>query len=71
VVPYNPYLVQQTIEVARVNYSTAVMITMLIITVVPLVVGVLAYFLIPRHRQQTPQAAPSGSQQAEQPGPTP
>jgi DHA2 family multidrug resistance protein-like MFS transporter len=42
VVPYNPYLVQQTVEVARADYSTAVMITMLIITVVPLVVAALA-----------------------------
>jgi DHA2 family multidrug resistance protein-like MFS transporter len=71
VVPYNPYLVQQTVEVARADYSTGVMITMLIITVVPLVVAALAYFLIPRRPQQTPQAAPAGSQKAEQPGPRP
>jgi heme/copper-type cytochrome/quinol oxidase subunit 2 len=71
VVPYNPYLVQQTVEVARADYSTGVMITMLIITVVPLVVAALAYFLIPRRPQQTPQAAPTGSQRAEQPGPAP
>jgi MFS family permease len=48
-VPYDPFLVQQAVEVARANYSTAVMITMLIVTVVPLVVAALAYFLIPRH----------------------
>jgi heme/copper-type cytochrome/quinol oxidase subunit 2 len=71
VVPYNPYLVQQTVEVARADYSTGVMITMLIITVVPLVVGALAYFLIPRRRQQTPQAAPAGGQETGQPGPAP
>jgi MFS transporter, DHA2 family, multidrug resistance protein len=71
VVPYNPYLVQQTVEVARADYSTGVMITMLIITVVPLVVAALAYFLVPRRPQQTPQAAPTGSQRAEQPGPAP
>jgi MFS transporter, DHA2 family, multidrug resistance protein len=47
-VPYDPYLVQQAVEVARANYSMAVMITMLIITVVPLAVAALAYFLIPR-----------------------
>jgi MFS family permease len=63
-VPYNPYLVQQTVEAARVDYSTGVMITMLIITVVPLVVAALAYFLIPRRSQPTPQAAPAGGQEA-------
>jgi hypothetical protein len=47
------------------------MITMLIITVVPLVVAALAYFLVPRRPQQTPQVTPAGSQQAEQPGPAP
>jgi MFS transporter, DHA2 family, multidrug resistance protein len=62
-VPYDPYLVQQGVELARADYSTAVMITMLIITVVPLVVGALAYFLIPRRLQQTPQAAPAGGQE--------
>jgi hypothetical protein len=61
VVPYNPYLVQQTVEVARADYSTGVMITMLIITVVPLVVAALAYFLIPpalnrRHKPLLPVA---------------
>src|SRR5829696_5888003 len=71
VVPYNPYLVQQTVEVARADYSTGVMITMLIITVVPLVVAALAYFLVPRRPQQTPQAAPAGGQETGQPGPAP
>jgi hypothetical protein len=69
VVPYNPYLVQQTVEVARADYSTGVMLTMLIITVVPLVVATLAYFLIPRRPQQTPQAAPADDQETGQPGP--
>ena len=71
VVPYNPYLVQQTVEVARANYSTGVMITMLIITVVPLVLAALAYFLIPRRPQQTPQLSPADNQGAGQPGPAP
>ena len=71
VVPYNPYLVQQTVEVARADYSTGVMITMLIITVVPLVVAALAYFLIPRCTQPTPQAAPAGGQETGQPDPAP
>jgi len=44
----DPYLVQQAVEVARADYSNAVMITMLIITIVPLVVAGLAYFSIPR-----------------------
>jgi MFS transporter, DHA2 family, multidrug resistance protein len=69
VVPYNPYLVQQSVEVARADYSTGVMITMLIITIVPLIVAALAYFLIPRHPQQTPQSSPAGGvQQAPEAG---
>jgi hypothetical protein len=48
-----------------------VMITMLIITVVPLIVAALAYFLIPRRPQQTPQAAPTGGQETGQPDPAP
>ena len=71
VVPYNPYLVQQTVEVARADYSTGVMITMLIITVLPLIVAALAYFLIPRRSQQAPQAASVGDQEPAQPGPAP
>jgi MFS transporter, DHA2 family, multidrug resistance protein len=53
------------VEVARADYSTAVMITMLIITVIPLVVAALAYFLIPPRRQQTIQAATAGGQDTE------
>jgi hypothetical protein len=64
VVPYDPYLVQQGVSVARADYSTAVMITMLIITVAPLVVAALAYFLIPRGSEQTPQEASTGDRQA-------
>jgi MFS transporter, DHA2 family, multidrug resistance protein len=71
VVPYNPYLVQQSVEVARADYSTGVMITMLIITVVPLIVAALAYFLIPRRSQQAPQTASVGDQETAQPGPAP
>jgi flagellar basal body-associated protein FliL len=70
-VPYNPYLVQQSVEVARADYSTGVMITMLIITVVPLIVAALAYFLIPRRSQQAPQTASVGDQETAQPGPAP
>jgi MFS transporter, DHA2 family, multidrug resistance protein len=70
VVPYDPYLVQQAVGVARADYSTGVMITMLIITVVPLVVAALVYFLVPRHPRQTPQAAPAGGQETGQPDPT-
>jgi DHA2 family multidrug resistance protein-like MFS transporter len=69
-----PYLVQQTVEVARgllYRGDTGVMITMLIITIVPLVVAALAYFLIPRRPQQIPQAAPAGGQETGQPDPTP
>src|ERR671913_406446 len=71
VVPYDPYLVQQVVEVARADYSTGVMITMLIITVVPLIVAALAYFLIPRRSQQAPQTASVGDQETAQPGPAP
>ncbi len=71
VVPYNPYLVQQSVEGARADYSAGVMVTMLINTVVPLVVAALAYFLIPRRPEQTPQVSPAGGQEAKQPGPAP
>lgn len=72
VVPYNPYLVQQSVEGARADYSAGVMVTMLTITVVPLVVAALAYFLIRRRSEQTPpQASPAGGQEAKQPGPAP
>ena len=65
------YLVQQAVEVARADYSTGVMIIMLIITIVPLVVAALAYFLIPRRPRQTLQVAPAGGQEIGQPDPTP
>jgi DHA2 family multidrug resistance protein-like MFS transporter len=56
----------------RADYSAGVMVTMLTITVVPLVVAALAYFLIPRRPEQTPpQASPAGGQEAKQPGPAP
>jgi MFS transporter, DHA2 family, multidrug resistance protein len=64
VVPYDPYLVQQAVGVAREDYSTGVMITMLIVTVVPLVVAALVYFLVPRRPRQTPQSAPASGQEA-------
>jgi hypothetical protein len=60
-VPYDPYLVQQGVEVARADYSTGVMITMLITTLVPLVVAALAYFLIPHRGPQTPHVAATGA----------
>lgn len=69
--PYDPYLVQQGVEVARADYSTAVMITMLIITFVPLVVAALAYFLIPPRHQLTPKVATADGQETGQPGPAP
>jgi hypothetical protein len=47
------------------------MITMLIITVVPLVMAALAYFLIPPRRQQTIQLATDGGQETEQHGSAP
>ena len=52
--PYDPCLVQQAVEVARITLwgvmvITMLVITMLVITVVPLVVAALAYFLIPHH----------------------
>ena len=70
-VPYDPYLVQQVLGVAREDYSTGVMVTMLIVTVVPLVVAALAYFLIPRRPQQTPQVDTAGVQETGQPGSEP
>jgi MFS transporter, DHA2 family, multidrug resistance protein len=70
-VPYDPYLVQQGVELARADYSAAVMITMLIITVIPLVVAALAYFLIPPRRRQTIQATTSRGQETESPSTAP
>lgn len=68
-VPYDAYLAQQGVEAARADYSTGVMITMLIITIVPLVVAALAYFLIPRCGPQTPHVAATGAHETGQPGP--
>src|SRR5215212_432671 len=73
VVPYDPYLVQQAVGVARTDYSTGVMITMLIVTVLPLGLAALVYFLYPRHPQQTPpqEVDTAGVQGTGQPGSTP
>src|ERR687897_2155315 len=70
VVPYDPYLVQQAVGVAREDYSTGVMITMLIVTVLPLALAALVYFLFPRRPQQTPpqEADTAGVQGPGQPG---
>ena len=46
-------------------------ITMLIITVVPLVVAALAYFLIPPRRQHIIQVATAAGQETERPSPAP
>jgi hypothetical protein len=67
-VPYDPYLEQQGVEVARADYSTGVMITMLIITVVPLVVAALAYFWIPRRGPRTAHVAATGAYETGRPG---
>ena len=41
------------------DFTSGLRITMLIAaTLVPLIVAALAYFLIPRHPQQTPQSSP-------------
>src|SRR5215212_4821088 len=73
VVPYDPYLVQQAVGVARTDYSTGVMITMLIVTVLPLGLAALVYFLYPRHPQQTPpqEVDTAGVQGTGQPGSAP
>jgi len=71
VVPYDPYLVQQVVGVAREDYSTGVMITMLIVTVLPLALAALVYFLYPRRPQQAPQVDTDGVQETGQPGPAP
>jgi MFS family permease len=65
VAPYDPNLVEQLVEVARMDFTSGLRITMLIAaTLVPLIVAALAYFLIPRHPQQTPQSsAPAVDQQ--------
>ena len=55
VAPYDPYLVEQIVGIARMDFTSGLRITMLIAaTLVPLVVAALAYFLIPRGSQQTP-----------------
>jgi MFS family permease len=62
--PYDPKLVERIVEVARVDFTAGLRITMLIAAVlVPLVVATLAYFLIPRRRQRTPQSSPAVDQQ--------
>jgi MFS transporter, DHA2 family, multidrug resistance protein len=71
VVPYDPYLVQQAVGVAREDYSTGVMITMLLVTVLPLALAALVYFLYPRRPQQTPQGDTAGVQESGQPGSAP
>ena len=59
VAPYDPNLVEQLVEVARMDFTSGLRITMLIAaTLVPLIVAALACFLIPRHPQQTPQSSP-------------
>jgi MFS family permease len=64
VVPYDPNLVERIVEVARIDYTSGLRITMLIAAVlVPLVVAVLAYFLIPRRPHQIPQSSPALGQQ--------
>jgi MFS family permease len=62
--PYDPKLVEHIVEVARVDFTSGLRITMLIAaTLVPLIVAALAYFLIPRHPRQTPQSSPAVDQQ--------
>jgi MFS family permease len=64
VVPYDPKLVEQAVEMARMDYTSGLRITMLIAAVlVPLVVAALAYFLIPRRSQQRPQSSSAVDQQ--------
>jgi MFS family permease len=56
--PYDPKLVEQVVEMARVDYTTGLRITMLIAaTLVPLAVAALAYFFIPRRPQQRPRSS--------------
>jgi MFS family permease len=61
--PYDPNLVERIVGVARMDFTEGLRITMLIVTLVPLVVAALAYFLIPRRPQSTPQPSPAVYQQ--------
>jgi hypothetical protein len=61
--PYDPNLVERIVEVARMDFTEGLRITMLIVTLVPLVVAALAYLLIPRRPQSTPQPSPAVDQQ--------
>jgi MFS family permease len=63
VVAYDPNLVERIVEVARMDYTEGLRITMLIVTLVPLVVAALAYFLIPRRPQRTLTSSPAVGQQ--------
>lgn len=63
VAPYDPNLVEQIVEIARMDYTNGLRITMLIVTLVPLVVAALAYFLIPRGPRQTSQSSPAVDKQ--------
>jgi MFS family permease len=63
VAPYDPKLVEHIVEVARMDFTAGLRITMLVAaTLVPLVVAALAYFLIPRP-QQMPRSSPAFDQQ--------
>jgi MFS family permease len=65
VVPYDPKLVKHIVEVARMDFTHGLRITMLIAaTLVPLAVATLAYFLVPRRPQQGPQSAAAVDQQS-------
>jgi hypothetical protein len=64
VAPYDPNLVERIVEVARIDFTAGLRITMLIAAVlVPLAVAALAYFLIPRGPQQTSHSSPAADQQ--------
>jgi hypothetical protein len=64
VAPYDPNVVERIVEVARMDFTAGLRITMLIAAVlVPLAVAVLAYFLIPRHPRETPRSSPAADQQ--------
>jgi hypothetical protein len=56
VAPYDPNLAEQIVEMAEMDFTNGLRLTMLVVTLVPLIVAALAYFLIPRRPHQSSPA---------------
>ncbi len=63
VAPSDSNLAEQIVEMAEIDFTNGVRLTMLVVTLVPLGVAALAYFLIPRRPHQTSESSPAVDQQ--------